>query len=152
MLKMLGSYRKYRFVVSEIDKKLKSSVNMGAFIFHRFNAAFKDEKFIKKLDKHFGKIGAIYSFEIDDNENVVTLKVKIKETSKYFTVVDCNYCIYVSLTEEEQTDTKREIHRCKFFNARVYHKCRKDGFLYPCQECDSKMFAIRIYKKVRKFI
>lgn len=148
---MLGSYRKYRFVVSSIDKKIKYNLNECAFIFRGYNVAFKDEKFIKKIDKHFRKMDAIYNFESNDKENVVTLKVELKETSKYFTIIDCNYCAYISLTEKEQTDIKREVHKCKFYNARVYHRCRKDGFLYPCQECEGRMFAKKIYKRVRKF-
>lgn len=147
MLKTLGSYRKYRFVVSGIDKKLKSDINIGTFIFHRLNDKFKDEKFITKLEKHFKKIAAMYSFEIDDNANAVTLKIRLKETSKYFTIIDCNKCEYISITEKEQMDNVREIHRCRFFNARVYHRRRKDGFLCPCQECKGEMFAKTIYKR-----
>lgn len=152
MTKRLGSYRKYRFVISEIDKKLKGNINVGTFIFHRLNDEFKDEKFIKKLEKHFKKIAAIYSFEIDDNTNIVTLKIGLTEISKYFEVIDCNNCEYISITEKEQMNNTREIHRCKFFNSRVYHKCRKDGFLYPCQECNGTMFVARIYKRVRRFV
>lgn len=53
-------------------------------------------------------------------------------------MVDCNKCKNLNITEEEQTDKKKN-HICLKYKTRIYHNSYmiKDtmGKLYPCRDC-----------------
>lgn len=48
-------------------------------------------------------------------------------------VIDCNYCSNLNITESRQTNTK-EKHICKKYNKRLFHQERKYK-IFPCDEC-----------------
>lgn len=55
-------------------------------------------------------------------------------------MIDCNNCIHLNITEEEQAD-KRKDHKCLFYKKRVIHNSYNhetkthDRKLNPCNEC-----------------
>jgi hypothetical protein len=55
-------------------------------------------------------------------------------------IKDCNTCIHCNLTEDEQNKIYKKTkdkpnHICLLFNKRILHRCRQNGYLYPCNEC-----------------
>ena len=58
--------------------------------------------------------------------------------------IDCNDCIHLNITEEEQSKDK-EPHICKFYNKRVRHMdC--NYYLYSCKECNRDGFENYEYR------
>lgn len=59
--------------------------------------------------------------------------------SQNFKIVNCNECYHISLTEEQQERLgKYNIHHCRTYNKRVFHRDNHKGFndyIYPCNEC-----------------
>ena len=69
---------------------------------------------------------------------------KIKKENKVLKIQNCNDCLFISLTEEEQENTS-EKHICLKYDRRVFHRSKtlehlKHNFLYPCKECNGKDF------------
>lgn len=65
--------------------------------------------------------------------------------------VNCNNCACISLTEEEQVDT-RESHICTHYNKRVFHNDFHSNpnpypWLFPCLECVKDSF--KYYKEAK---
>ena len=63
--------------------------------------------------------------------------------------VDCNNCIYLSITEVEQNHIRKVLkktidHTCTKYNKRVFHNHKgmlgrnHSSYLYPCTECIEK--------------
>lgn len=53
-------------------------------------------------------------------------------------IVDCNRCIFISITEDKQRELKTcRPHVCGHYDKRCYHKSSsKDAYcIYPCDEC-----------------
>lgn len=59
---------------------------------------------------------------------------------------NCNFCGFLNITEEEQTN-KKEPHICLKHDVRVYHHSQDwdnpHPWIYPCEQCDSKDFISR---------
>lgn len=54
--------------------------------------------------------------------------------------IDCNNCIHLNLTEQQQRELKDNSrwHKCELYNSQVLHlsnKVNHNPKLYPCQEC-----------------
>ena len=67
-------------------------------------------------------------------------------------LVDCNECAYLNMTEDEQEYEYegKYIHKCLFYDERVFHRTNNlihNTRLYPCDKCykdDHKNFSNRI--------
>ena len=54
------------------------------------------------------------------------------------TVIDCNDCKNISITEAEQRKQgNHNLHICQYYRERCKHNTMKRGavFIYPCEEC-----------------
>lgn len=52
--------------------------------------------------------------------------------------VDCNDCTYLNLTEEQQEYQGKGIHRCLYYDERVFHRTNNlihNRMIYPCDKC-----------------
>jgi len=62
-------------------------------------------------------------------------------------MINCNDCIHISNTEEDQKINKYAEHRCNMFYLKVFHKGdkykRKDFTIYPCKICSGFKFVKR---------
>lgn len=58
--------------------------------------------------------------------------------------VNCNICVHVSQTEEEQkNDCRYAPHICMIYQKRVIHQSQELGdhsMIYPCEECVKSMY------------
>ena len=57
-------------------------------------------------------------------------------------IPDCNKCLHISITENEQID-KSMPHVCVYYANRVYYKTTHKehmSYLYPCVECVNDRF------------
>jgi hypothetical protein len=59
--------------------------------------------------------------------------------------IDCNNCIHLNLTEQQQRELKdnRKWHKCELYNSQVLHLTNKQEHnpkLYPCQECQEDKY------------
>jgi len=63
-------------------------------------------------------------------------------------MTNCNDCIHISNTEEDQKTNKYLEHRCNYFYIQVRHKGSKykrtDFNIYPCHICRGSKFAKRV--------
>lgn len=57
---------------------------------------------------------------------------------------NCNECININITEEEQHSSKnKSFHYCNKYGARVIHRSTDIGFhsfIYPCNRCVSDKY------------
>jgi len=63
-------------------------------------------------------------------------------------MTDCNDCIHISNTEEDQKINKYVEHRCNYFYIQVRHKGPSKGkiidrTIYPCHICRGSKFVKR---------
>lgn len=63
-------------------------------------------------------------------------------------MTNCNECVHISLTEEEQVTNKYATHRCNEFYIQIRHKPvekgqAKDNTIYPCKICRGSKFKKR---------
>lgn len=53
---------------------------------------------------------------------------------------DCNNCVWISQTEEEQRKNKGPLHHfCTKYNKRLFHRTSRldhDSYIWPCRACD----------------
>jgi hypothetical protein len=59
--------------------------------------------------------------------------------------IDCNDCINLNITEEEQRELKdnKKWHKCNEYNSQVLHLSNTKDHnpkLYPCMECKSDIY------------
>lgn len=56
------------------------------------------------------------------------------------TAKNCNNCVHINLTEEQQHKTAPGVpHICMKYGKRVFHRSNKPGYhgmLFPCKECE----------------
>lgn len=51
---------------------------------------------------------------------------------------NCNECININITEEEQLNNKDKFHKCNVYGARLFHRSTFNGYnpnIYPCNKC-----------------
>lgn len=63
-------------------------------------------------------------------------------------MIDCNNCRNINMTEDEQTDNKKN-HYCTKYNTRVLHN-GEPYKIFPCIKCVMDMY--REYDEVERFL
>ena len=59
--------------------------------------------------------------------------------------INCNNCIFISNTEEQQQENK-EGHRCLTYKHRLYH-FRSHPLINPCEKCKNDNYVNYIEKR-----
>ena len=66
-----------------------------------------------------------------------TCELKTIETSVKQEYPDCNNCIHISVTEDEQV-IKGVEHECRLYHNRLFHRTnsiKHNSYIYPCHQC-----------------
>ena len=85
------------------------------------------------FDEWINKLGKMYNLcEIEP------MDFKTQYLGEWVQQVDCNDCVYLNLTEEQQEYQGKGIHRCLYYDERVFHRTNSrihNRLIYPYDKC-----------------
>lgn len=87
----------------------------------------------KNYDEWIRKLGTMYDLCV-----IKPMDFKTQYLGEWVWQADCNNCAYLNLTEEQQEYQNKGIHRCLYYDERVFHRTNNqihNRMIYPCDKC-----------------